>query len=141
MLYLCNMDIRIVKYEDYDMLKEWWSFWRFPAPSPLLLPQYEEGLFNGLLISEKGKDLASGFLYETNSGIAWIEFIVTNPKTTSEERNKAILKLLEELSNSANELGFLTIFSSIKNENLINKYIENGFSIGTKGTSELIKIL
>lgn len=135
------MDIRIVKYEDYDILKEWWSFWRFPAPSPLLLPQYEEGLFNGLLISEKGKDLASGFLYETNSGIAWIEFIVTNPKTTSEERNKAILKLLEELSNSAKELGFLTIFSSVKNENLINKYIENGFSIGTKGTSELIKIL
>lgn len=141
MLYLCNMDIRIVKYEDYDMLKEWWSFWRFPAPSPLLLPQYEEGLFNGLLISEEGRDLASGFLYETNSGIAWIEFIVTNPKTTSEERNKAILKLLEQLSNSAKELGFLTIFSSVKNENLINKYIENGFSIGTKGTNELIKIL
>lgn len=141
MLYLCNMDIRIARHTDYEILKEWWSFWRFPAPSPLLLPQYEEGLFNGLIVSEEGKDLASGFLYETNSGIAWLEFIVTNPKTTSDERNKAILTLLEELSSSANELGFSVIFSSIKNENLINKYIENGFSIGTKGTTELIKIL
>ena len=98
-------------------------------------------MFNGLVVSEEGKDLASGFLYETNSGIAWLEFIVTNPKTTSEERNKAILTLLEELSSSAKELGFSVIFSSIKNENLINKYLENGFSIGTKGTTELIKIL
>jgi hypothetical protein len=73
--------------------------------------------------------------------MCWIEYIVTNPKTSSEEREEAILKVLEELSSSARELGYLAIFSSLKNENLINKYKKIGFIEGTKGTTELIKIL
>ena len=135
------MDIRVAKHTDYEMLREWWGFWRFPAPSIQSLPHYEEELFNGLIAYKDGKDLACGFMYTTNSNMVWIEFIVTNPKTTSEERNKAILSVLNELSFSAKELGYSIAFSSIKNENLINKYIENGFSIGTRGTTELIKIL
>ena len=135
------MDIRIAKHTDYEMLREWWGFWRFPAPSIEALPQINERLFSGVIASEGGKDLACGFMYTTNSSIVWIEFIVTNPKTTSEERNKAILSVLDELSFSAKESGYSIAFSSIKNENLINKYIENGFSIGTRGTTELIKIL
>jgi hypothetical protein len=135
------MDIRIAKHSDYKTLKEWWSFWRFPAPSQESLPSFGKDSFNGIIASKNNKDIASGFLYETNSNMCWIEFIVTNPKTTSEERNEAILKVLEELSLSAKELGFSIVFSSIKNQNLINKYIESGFIEGTKGTSELIKIL
>ena len=135
------MDIRIAKHTDYEMLKEWWGFWRFPAPSIKSLPQYDLGCFNGVIASEEGKDLACGFMYITNSDMVWIEFIVTNPKTTAEERNNAILSVLDELSFSAKALGYSIAFSSIKNENLINKYIEDGFSIGTRGTTELIKIL
>lgn len=135
------MDIRIAEHTDYEMLREWWGFWRFPAPSIEALPQWSDDSFNGVIASEGGKDLACGFMYTTNSSIVWIEFIVTNPKTTAEERNKAILSVLEELSFSAKESGYSIAFSSIKNENLINKYIENGFSIGTRGTTELIKIL
>lgn len=135
------MDIRIAKHTDYEMLKEWWGFWRFPAPSIKALPQYDLSCFNGVIASEEGKDLACGFMYTTNSDMVWIEFIVTNPNTTAEERNKAILSVLDELSLSAKALGYSIAFSSIKNENLINKYVENGFSIGTRGTTELIKIL
>ena len=135
------MDIRIAKHTDYETLKDWWGFWRFPSPSIPSLPQYEQGSFNGLIASHNGKDLAAGFLYETNSAMCWIEYIVTNPKTSSEEREEAILKVLEELSSSARELGYLAIFSSLKNENLINKYKKIGFIEGTKGTTELIKIL
>jgi hypothetical protein len=135
------MDIRIAEHTDYKMLTEWWGFWRFPAPSIKALPQYDLGKFNGVIASEGGKDLACGFMYTTNSNMVWIEFMVTNPKTTSEERNEAILSVLNELSFSAKELGYSIAFSSIKNENLINKYIGNGFSIGTRGTTELIKIL
>jgi hypothetical protein len=135
------MDIRIAEHTDYETLKNWWGFWRFPAPSIPSLPQYKQGSFNGLIASHNGKDLAAGFLYETNSAMCWIEYIVTNPKTSSEEREEAILKVLEELSSSARELGYLAIFSSLKNENLINKYKKIGFIEGTKGTTELIKIL
>jgi hypothetical protein len=135
------MDIRIAKHSDYKILEEWWSFWRFPAPSQESLPQLDENLFNGIIASKDNKDIASGFLYKTNSNMCWIEFIVTNPKTTSEERNEGVLKVLEELSSVAKRLGFSIVFSSIKNQNLINKYIDCGFIEGTKGTTELIKIL
>jgi hypothetical protein len=135
------MDIRIAKHIDYETLKVWWSFWRFPAPPIQFLPRYEEDKFNGLIVSINGKDLAAGFLYETNSNMCWIEYIVTNPKTTAEERDEAIVKLLEELSISAKNLGYQIIFSSIKSESLISKYIKSGFIEGSKGTSELIKIL
>lgn len=135
------MDIRIAEHKDYDMLKEWWGFWRFPAPSIQSLPQHDTDCFSGVIASKNKKDLACGFMYTTNSNMVWFEFIVTNPKTTSEERNEAILSVLDELSFSAKELGYTIAFSSIKNENLINKYIQEGFSVGTKGTTELIKIL
>ena len=84
------MDIRIAEHTDYETLKDWWGFWRFPAPSIPSLPQYQQGSFNGLIASHNGKDLAAGFLYETNSAMCWIEYIVTNPKTSSEEREEAI---------------------------------------------------
>lgn len=141
MLYLCNMDIRIAKHIDYEMLKGWWSFWRFPAPPIPFLPRYEEDSFNGLIISNNGKDLAAGFLYETNSKMCWLEYIVTNPDTKAEERDDAIAVLLNELSVSAKHLGYDVIFSSIKSESLISKYVKSGFIEGSKGTSELIKIL
>lgn len=141
MLYLCNMDIRIAKHSDYKTLEEWWGFWRFSSPSPSSLPQYSKEEFNGLIVSKDGKDIACGFLYETNSNMCLIEFIVTNPKTTAQEREEGILTVLEELSASAKELGYAIAFSSLKNENLINKYLKAGFIEGTKGTSELIRIL
>jgi hypothetical protein len=135
------MDIRIAEHTDYETLKDWWGFWRFPAPSRPSLPQYQQGYFNGLIVSYNGKDIAAGFLYETNSSMCWIEYIVTNPKTSSEEREEAILRVLEELSSSARELGYSIVFSSLKNESLIGKYKKSGFIEGTKGTTELIKIL
>ena len=135
------MDIRVAKHTDYEMLREWWGFWRFPAPSIKALPQYDLGKFNGVIASEGGKDLACGFMYTTNSNMVWIEFIVTNPKTSSEEREEAILSVLEQLSLSAKHLGYSILFSSLKSESLIDKYKKNGFIEGTKGTPELIKIL
>jgi hypothetical protein len=135
------MDIRVAKHTDYETLKGWWGFWRFPAPSIPSLPQYEDDSFNGLIASKDGKDIACGFLYETNSNICWVEYIVTNPDTTSEEREEGILSVLEGLSLSAKDLGYSILFSTLKNENLINKYKKNGFIEGTKGTTELIKKL
>ena len=135
------MDIRRLRYEDYDTIVEWWKFWRFPAPSAELLPSLNETEFSGIIASEGGKDIAVGFLYLTNSGISWIEFVVTNPKTTNKERHDGIISVLEYLSNEAKSNGYKYIFSSIKNENLINKYKESGFIEGSTGTTEFIKIL
>ena len=135
------MEYRIAKYSDYEMLQEWWKFWRFTSPPIITLPQEDNEYFSGVIAYNNEKEIASGFLYKTNSAICWLEYIVTNPKTTSEERNLGIKTVIEQLSIKAKELGYEAIFSSIKNENLINKYKELGFIEGSKCTTEMIKIL
>ena len=135
------MEYRIAKYSDYEMLQEWWKVWRFPTPPFITLPQEDDENFSGYFAVEDGIDIACGFLYKTNSALCWVEYIVANPNIKSEERNLGIKTVIEQLSIKAKELGYEAIFSSIKNENLINKYKELGFIEGSKGTTEMIKIL
>ena len=61
--------------------------------------------------------------------------------TSAEERSEGVHKVLNSLSELAIEFGYVAVFSSLKNENLINKYKDNGFVEGSKNTTEMIKIL
>ena len=135
------MNLRIAKHSDYETLKEWWAFWRFPAPSFYSLPQEDKENFCGVIAYKDDKEIASGFLYKTNSTLCWVEYIVTNPMTSAEERSEGVQKVLNSLSELAIEFGYVAVFSSLKNENLINKYKDNGFVEGSKNTTEMIKIL
>ena len=50
------MNVRIAKHSDYETLKEWWAFWRFPVPSFYSLPQEDEENFCGVIAyTEKKK--------------------------------------------------------------------------------------
>lgn len=133
------MKARKLNNNDYNILKEWWGFWRFPAPSLLALPDY--GLGGMMIQNDSGEDVACGFIYDTNSHVALIEFVVSNPKSSKKDREEGILKLLEELSLECERRDYKIIFSSLKHEGLINKYLQSGFGFGTRGTSELIKII
>jgi hypothetical protein len=135
------MNIRPVKYSDYEQLKGWWEFWKFPSPPIDALPKYDEELTTGLMVSINDVNVCAGFLYETNSTICWLEFIVANPNVSKEDRGNCLDRLIEEFTIEAKKYGFNTIFSSIKNESLLNRYIKAGYKIGTKNTNELTKIL
>lgn len=135
------MESRAVKYSDYDKLKGWWDFWKFPAPAVAALPKYDDELTTGLMVSSNGIDICAGFLYETNSALCWVEFIVSNPDSGKEERSEALSLLIDEFTEEAKRLGFGAIFASIKHPSLLNKYIKAGYTLGTKNTNELIKIL
>lgn len=133
------MEYRIAKYSDYEMLQEWWKFWRFPSPPIITLPQEDDNYFSGVIAYENNKDIACGFLYKTNSSICWLEFIVANPNTTNEERSNGIKKVCNEISKIAKSLGFTAIYTSVKHENLINKLKNEGFIEGSNNTTEMIK--
>ena len=135
------MESRAVRYSDYDKLKGWWDFWKFPAPAIAALPKYDDELTTGLMVSSNGIDICAGFLYETNSALCWVEFIVSNPDSGKEERSEALSLLIDEFTEEAKRLGFGAIFASIKHPSLLNKYIKAGYTLGTKNTNELIKIL
>jgi hypothetical protein len=128
------MNYRALTSNDYGMLCEWWSFWRFAAP-----PQHALST-SGIIVFEGDIPVCAGFLYGTNSSFCLIEFIVSNPNVKDKElRSNAMEYLINSLCYIGNQSGFYLVFSSLKNQNLINKYKDCGFTEGSNNCVELIK--
>lgn len=132
------MKSRFITTDDYDTLVKWWKFWRFCPPTQEVLP--DNGLSGIVITDEDDKPICAGFLYYTNSPIAWIEFIVSNPDVKDKKiRHDSLVFLINELSGIALLNNRKVIYSSLKNENLMNKYVECGFQKGGSNTTEMIK--
>ena len=132
------METRFTTPEDYPELVTWWKWFRFPAPLPETLPN---NLKDGIMISHNGENVCAGFIYRTPSAFAWLEFIVSNPHIKDKSIRKESLELLiNTISQVAKNLGFKVIFTSVKNENLINKYLDCGFTKESH-SFEMVKML
>lgn len=132
------MNSRWIATEDYDTLVEWWKFWRFCPPTREVLP--DNGLSGIVVTDDNDTPICAGFIYYTNSPIAWIEFIVSNPDVKDKKiRHDSLVFLINELSGTALLNNRKVIYSSLKNENLMNKYVECGFQKGGSNTTEMIK--
>lgn len=131
------MKVRWINQNDYEQFLRWWKWFRFPAPSIEFLP--ENGL-GGLVVSKDDMDICAGFLYLTNSKIAWIEYIVSNPDYRSKDRTDALKILIQELVLIGIERGYECFYTTVKNLNLINHFKDVGFLEGTSGSTEMIYI-
>ena len=130
-----ELNSRRLTYEDYDTLIDWWKSW--PDWVPLgrnLLPEDGTG---GIMIERDGVPIVAGFLYSTNSKIAWMEWIVSNPK----EKNKsdAILLLISSLEHWAKEGGFEVVLSIGRSKSLIEKHKTLGYTVDENPSYEIIK--
>ena len=91
------------KEKDYKTLCEWWTDWDLPN-------HHQDVLSNtGIIVSKEGVDICSGFIYSTDSYIAWLEFITINKKTTKKQREGALVKLLDSLVEKTKRMGFKLI--------------------------------
>jgi hypothetical protein len=130
------MDFRYFEDDDYNTLVDWWKFWRFAPPSLENLPT------SGVIVNKDGVDICAGFIYFTNSKMCWIEFIVSNPSVKQkEDRREAIMKVIDILCSVGKENGYELAYTSLKNSNLEEKYLESGFILGSTNCNEYIKIL
>jgi hypothetical protein len=132
------MDVRLITEDDYEnILKPWWKFWRFKGPAFDMLP-----INGGIMLSEDGVDICAGFVYLTNSKTAWVEWIVSNPDVKDRDKRKHyLLTLINTLTKVAQEKGNKYIYTSLKNQSLINLYKEAGYQKGSKDCQEMIKVL
>lgn len=107
------MNSRWITTEDYDTLVEWWKFWRFCPPTREVLP--DNGLSGIVVTDDDDKPICAGFIYYTNSPIAWIEFIVSNPEVKDKKiRHESLVFLINELSGIALLNNRKVIYSSLK---------------------------
>lgn len=121
---------------DYETLVEWWTWFRFSPPPKDFLPN------SGVMLSVDGVNVVAGFIYKTNSKISWIEFIVSNPNVKDKElRKKAIQQLINILVEYAKKMESKYIYTSLKNQSLINHFEVNGFVKGSVNCTEMIKVL
>lgn len=133
------MEARILIESDYDtILTPWWESWNWTPPTKDSLPENGCG---GIMVSHEGRDICAGFMYFTNSKMAWLEFIVSNKEYKEKNRKEAIEFLINYLSAIAKDKGFMYIYTSLKSTPLIKRYENCGFIGGDANCKELIKIL
>ena len=133
-----ELTIRQLNENDYqDLLVDWWNQWGWTAPEKDFLPDNGMG---GYIVYDGEIPVCAGFIYVTNSRVAWVDWIISN-KQYKEKRREAITMLIDALTNLSKMSGSKYAYALIKNDSLIKTYESLGYIKGDSYTSEMIKIL
>ena len=112
----------------YEKVCEWWKGHGWPIIPIPFLPS------RGYIIP----DVAAGFLYSTDSNIAWMEWIVGNPKANSRTVYEGIKTVVEHIKEIALEDGYGTIFTTVRPSGLEKVYNKVGFTTTDKNMNLMI---
>ncbi len=123
--------IREFKQSDYQEVRQWWEGHKWPAIPLSALPK------TGLIV----EGVCAGWLYSTDSSIAWMEWIVSNPLSDKTLRDASLNTLIENLLGKAKESGFTQVFTSVNHPKLIERYQNNGFTIEDRNVTHMIRSL
>lgn len=130
------MQIRLTQPQDYPLLQQWWKWHRFSAPPIDML----DNLRFGIMVYDGETQICAGFLFFTNAkAYGLLEYIVSNPEVKEKNtRKQALILLINTLIEMAQSKGVKTLYSSLKNQNLIQHYTQCGFLTGSTNTTEMI---
>jgi hypothetical protein len=132
-------NVRHLTEEDYEVLVTWWQKWNWTAPPRDFLPENGRG---GLMIEKNGIPIVAGFIYFTNSKVAWTEFVISNfDYKEKKDRKEAIMILISELIRIAREKGSKYIYTVVKNKSLVNHYLASGYTVGSRKVDEMFIII
>tara|TARA_R110002020_G_scaffold119205_12_gene272127 strand:+ start:129 stop:539 length:411 start_codon:yes stop_codon:yes gene_type:complete len=131
-------NLRPLKYEDYnEILVGWWKDWDWTPPPRDFLPEEGKG---GIMVLDKDIPVCAGYIYNTNSKVAWVDWIISNKEYIHKENKKEALKLLiDTLNNMCKEIGSEYAYALLKHEGLIKTYEELGYKRADSYTVEMIK--
>jgi len=130
---------RNLRASDWNTLQLWWKNWpEWAATSPTkdILP--ENGT-SGLMIQKNGLPIVAGFIYETNSKCALLEWIVSSPQYRDKDRNQAVELLITEAEQYCKKMGYDYVFSIGRDSNLIKKHKKLGWFVDPGNSREIIK--
>lgn len=135
-----GLSIRPLTGTDYeDTLLGWWDAWGWTAPPKDFLPQDGTG---GLMVMDGDVAVCAGFTYATNSKVAWVDWIISDPNYRKKpERKQAIELLVYTLTKICIDSGNKYIYAMIKNKSLIETYKQFGYTQGDTYTTEMIKAI
>jgi hypothetical protein len=132
--------IRELDESDYDnILVAWWKQWGWEPPQRDFLPDNGKG---GIIVYDQDTPICAGFMYITNSKVAWVDWIISNKEYTKKPHRKDAIKLLvSTLTGICKNTGSKYVYALIKSRHLIETYEQLGYIKGDRYTSEMIKLL
>lgn len=131
-----ELSLRELKESDYEHMSSWWKWWRWPEVSKDTLPMNGIG---GLMVYKGDTLIAAGFLYLSNSRVAWLDWIVSNPQYRQSDRKDALELLIMGLEDVARHQGYNTIISIARNKSLINIHEKLGYTVDKSPSYEISK--
>jgi hypothetical protein len=132
--------IRELQDTDYEnILVGWWQQWGWEPPQKDFLPNDGKG---GIIVYDDEIPVCAGYMYLTNSKVAWVDWIISNKEYTKKPQRKDAIKLLvSALTEICKNTGSKYVYALIKSQSLIETYEKLGYIKGDSYTSEMIKAL
>ena len=112
-----GLPIRYVPQLHFEQVHRWYAA-RNETMTPDALPQI------GFIIPGK----AAGFLYRTDSSLAWIEGLVAAPELSREERAPAIDAVVVAVCDEARRLGFKVVMGYTQLDAVVSRAQRLGFT-------------
>ena len=134
-----EFNLRPLQPSDYqEILVDWWKDWGWEPPVRDFLP--DDGV-GGIMILDGEEPVCAGFIYTTNSKVAWVDWIISSKTYRKKpQRQQAISLLVETLTNIARNTGHKFVYALIKNQSLVETYNQIGYVKGDSYVGEMIKV-
>ena len=131
-----ELKTRTLLEEDYSMLEKWWSAWGWPAVSKDILPDNGTG---GVMVEYKGKPIVAGFIYWSNSGLCWFDWVVSDPEGNKRARPFAVKFLIQTIEQMVKDAGKKCIMSISRSNSLLKIHKKLDWVVDEKPSYEMIK--
>ena len=95
----------------------------------------------GYLAVLDGVNMASLFLYITNSKTAILGYPIANPFVSRDLSRAGVGYLIEKTISIAKEDGCERIITYMGNKSMTERYLDHGFVVGDKGVTNLVRSL
>lgn len=131
-----KLESRQLKESDWETLQSWWKAWGWPEMNKDLMPL--DGL-GGLMVYKGNILIAAGFLYLSNSKVAWLDWIISNPEYREKDRKESFNLLINNLEDVAKQQGYNIIISIARNKSLIDTHKKLGYTVDDNPSYEISK--
>ena len=115
------MDVVEFRTAHYDELSQFWRDYGWCPPSEEVLPK------KGFVAVTNGKAVGASFVYLSESGMAFMDWVIADPNASALSRGKAVYKTVEACQEYARSQGKKVLYTVTANAALLGTYEAMGF--------------
>ncbi len=94
-----------------------------------------------MIVYDGDTPVCAGFMYTTNSAVAWVDWIISNKQYRKKpQRAEALTMLVGSLTGICENTGHRFSYALIKHNSLLETYKQLGYVEGDSYNKEMIKV-